>query len=112
MAITVAKLEAILSANTHDFDHAMDRSESRMHKIGKVAGTAGLAIAGGLAVGLEKSVHAAIDAEKTQARLEVAFKRQHLELEKYEKRISAAESSSRKLGFTDEQVKQSRSARW
>jgi hypothetical protein len=52
-------------------------------------------------------LHAAIDAEKTQARLEVAFKRQAPRAREVRGRISAAESSSRKLGFTDEDVKQS-----
>lgn len=105
MATTVARLEAILSANTRDFDRAMNRSETKMQKTGRVAGIAGAAIAGGLAFGLEKSVHAALDAQKSQARLDQAFSNAHLSATKYTSAIVAAEARSRKLGFTDEQVK-------
>src|SRR6266566_3602624 len=104
MATTVARLEAILSANTRDFDHAMNKSEGRMKSIGKVAGVAGLAIAGGLAIGLEKSVKAAIGAQASQARLAQAFTNAHLNAAVYEKRIQGVEAASRKLGFTEEDV--------
>src|SRR5215475_5894715 len=42
MATTVARLQAILSANTKDFDRAMDTSESKLGSFAK----AGLAAAG------------------------------------------------------------------
>lgn len=104
MATTVARLEAVLSAKTADFERGMDRAETRLHKVGKVATTAGLAIAGGLAVGLTKSVHAAIGAEASQARLDQAFKKAHLSASAYEGRIKTLEAASRKLGFTEEDV--------
>jgi hypothetical protein len=63
VAVTVSRLEAVLTADTRPFDRSMDKSEGRMHKVGRVAGVAGLAIAGGLAVGLEKSVKAAMAAQ-------------------------------------------------
>ena len=47
MATTVAVLEAVLRADTRQFDTAMGKSEGRMQKVGKAAGLAGLAIAGG-----------------------------------------------------------------
>jgi TP901 family phage tail tape measure protein len=56
----VARLEAILSANTAQFEKSMAESETRMGKVGKAAGVAGLALAGGLAIGLEKSVKSAM----------------------------------------------------
>src|SRR6266566_1029725 len=104
MATTVARLEAILSANTRDFDHAMTRSEGRMKSIGKVAGVAGLAIAGGLAVGLEKSVKAAIEAQASEARLTQAYKNAHVAIGPLRKQLEGLESIGRKLGFTDEQT--------
>lgn len=105
MATTVARLEAILSAQTRDFDRAMDRSEGRMAKVGRVAGLAGLAIAGGLAIGIEKSVKAALAAQVSERRLEAAFKASGLSAANYTKQIDALEFSGRKLGFTDEQTK-------
>jgi hypothetical protein len=73
MATTVAHLQAILGADTRGFDQSMDRSEGRMKKVGKVAGIAGLAIAGGLAVGLKKSMDAAIESQKAEVRLTSAM---------------------------------------
>src|SRR5688500_14401302 len=67
MATTVARLEAILSARTADFDRQMDRSESRMGKVGKAAGIAGAAIAGGLALGVRAGVKEFMDAQKVTA---------------------------------------------
>jgi hypothetical protein len=106
MATVVSRLEAVLTANVHDFNRKMDQSEGRMAKVGKVAGVAGLAIAGGLAVGLEKSVHAALDAQVSQNRLEQAFRNAHLEAKVYEAGIGRLEKAGRRLGFTDEQTKE------
>ena len=64
----VARLEAVLHAQTEQFDRAMTTSETKMHKVGKVAGVAGLAIAGGLAYGLDKSVKAAMEAQTSTPR--------------------------------------------
>lgn len=100
----VARLEAILSANTRDFDRAMNESEGRMHKIAKVSGVAGLAIAGGIAVGLEKSVKASIEAQKAEARLTQAYKNAHVAIAPLRKQIDGLEASGRKLGFTDEET--------
>ena len=102
----VARLEAVLHAQTEQFDRAMTTSETKMHKVGKVAGVAGLAIAGGLAYGLDKSVKAAMEAQTSTARLEQAFSRAGLQAGKYAKQVSTLESSGRKLGFTDEQTKE------
>jgi hypothetical protein len=104
MAVTVSRLEAVLRADTRQFDSSMDKSEGRMHSIGKVAGVAGLAIAGGLAVGLEKSVKAAMDAQTSQARLAQAFANAHLSAAKFEPQVKTLEAASRKLGFTEEDV--------
>jgi len=50
MPTTVAKLEAVLSAQTGDFDRAMDSSHRKMGTVGKAAGIMGAAIFAGLAV--------------------------------------------------------------
>jgi putative effector of murein hydrolase LrgA (UPF0299 family) len=105
VATTVARLQAVLSADTRDFDRGMDKSQGKMSKVGKAAGIAGLAIAGGLAVGLKKSVHEAMEAEQVQARLAVAFKTAGLNIKPYAKSIEQADKATRKMGFSDEDAK-------
>src|SRR5882724_3296946 len=104
MATTVARLEAILTADTKAFESGMARSESRMQSVGKKAGLAGLAIAGGLAYGLDKSVKAAMAAQTSQARLAQSFTNAHMSAGKYEGQVKTLEAASRKLGFTEEDV--------
>jgi len=103
MATTVARLQAVLGADTGQFDRAMDKSHSRFGKVSKAAGIAGAAIAGGLAVGLTKSVHAAMQAEESQGRLEIAYKRAGINALLYAKRQEKLLDSGRKLGFTNSQ---------
>src|SRR5215211_4788403 len=68
MAVEVARLQAVLSAKTDDFDRGMDHSERRMHLIGGLAGKAfkavGVAaIAGGTsaAAGIGYAIKASSD---------------------------------------------------
>jgi hypothetical protein len=84
-----------------------NKANSGFARMGKIAGLAGGALVTGLAFGLEKSIHAAIDAEASTARLEQAFKNAGLSSAAYSKQIEGAEAASRKLGFTDEDVKNS-----
>ena len=49
MATTVARLQAVLAADTGQFDKSMDKSEGRMRKLSGAAKLGGLAF---LAVGL------------------------------------------------------------
>jgi hypothetical protein len=58
VATTVAKLEAVLSANTRDFDRAMHQSDSKMKGVAKTAGKAGLA---GAVIGLGAAVKIGFD---------------------------------------------------
>jgi len=102
---TIARMEALLTANTRDFDRAMDKSQTRMQKVGRGAKLAGVAVAGGLAIGLEKSVKAAMDAESANTRLDVAFKTARLDAGKYKEQVDKLEESGRKLGFTDTDTK-------
>src|SRR6266487_3215937 len=102
MATTVARLEAILTASTKAFDRAMDKSHSRVHRVGVDAGIAGTAITTGLGVGLEKSVKAALNAQVSTARLDQAFKRSGMSAARYHIQVLGLEKASRRLGFTDE----------
>lgn len=84
-----------------------DKFGSTLSKVGKIA-MGGLVAGVGLAViTIDKSVKAAVEAEKAQARLDVAFRNAGLSAKKYAAQIDEAESSGRKLGFTDEDVKKS-----
>lgn len=86
---------------------ATDAAGSNFKRLSKVAGVAGLAIAGGLAFGLEKSVKAAMEAQTSTTRLDQAFKNAGLAASDYSKQIDKAEAAGRKLGFTDTETKQS-----
>jgi hypothetical protein len=48
MPTTVARLEAVLTAKTSDFDRALSKSESRTQMFGKVANRAFLGVAAGI----------------------------------------------------------------
>lgn len=73
MAVTVARLQVVLGAKTDDFERAMDRSESRMGKVGKAAGVAGLAIASGLAIGAKKAIDDASGLNESMNAVNVVF---------------------------------------
>ncbi len=53
MATTVARLQAVLAADTRDFDRAMDKSDSKMGGLAKTMGKAGVA---GAVVGLGAAI--------------------------------------------------------
>ena len=107
MATTVARLEAILSANTRDFDRAMGRSQTRMEKVGTAA-KVGLAVGVGVGIKvLQSSVHAAMDAERSQARLAQAFKAAKIPIDQHSKAIEEAGKKAINLGFDDEELKDS-----
>lgn len=105
MATVVARLEAILAANTRDFDRAMSKSDSRLRKVGKTAGIATAAVGTVLVAGLAKSVKEAIEAEKSQARLEKAFaKNVKGGIKPYRGEIEKASKAAIQLGFDDEEL--------
>ena len=107
MATTVARLEAVLSANTRDFDRAMGRSETRMQRVGKAAKIGlGIGVAAGVAV-LKSSVAAAMDAERSQRRLETAFKAAKVPIDQHSAAIERASKAAINLGFDDEDLKDS-----
>jgi len=73
MATTVARLEAILHADTSHFDKSMNQSESKMQKTGKAAGVLGLAMAGGLALGARHALQASSDLNEQMNKTAVVF---------------------------------------
>jgi hypothetical protein len=104
------KIEIEVVSKTKDFGKGMAESKKHLGNLGKAAGAAGLAIAGGLAVGLEKSVNAAMEAQTSQAKLAQAFKNAGLSAAKLEPQVKTLEAASRKLGFTEEEVHSSLSS--
>ena len=73
MATTVARLEAVLSADTRNFDRGMDRSQGKMRGAAKVAGVAGAAIGGVLVAGSIKAIRAASDLNEEIDKSTVVF---------------------------------------
>jgi hypothetical protein len=64
-----------------------------------------LAIASGLAYGLEKSVKAAMAGQVSQASLDTALRNTHQSLKAMTPALQAAEAASRKLGFADDDTR-------
>lgn len=94
-------------ANASQFEHELNKAAGKTRVLSKAAGVAGLAIAGGLAFGLELSVKAAAAAQVSQGRLDAAYKASGLSAGKYAWALDRAESSGRNLGFTNTEVKDS-----
>jgi uncharacterized protein YejL (UPF0352 family) len=105
VAIEIAELVAEVRAHTTEFKEGMHEVEGGMTKTQKAAGIAGLAIAGGLAYGLDKSIEAAEEGQVSQSHLDAAFKAAGQSADKYSGQIDEAESSGRKLGFTNDDTR-------
>lgn len=106
MATTVARLEAILSADTRDFDQSMDRSQGKMSKVGKAAGVAGLAIAAGLGVAAKIGFDEMMQGEKVTAQTNAVLKSTGGVANVTAKEIDKlAGSLMKKSGVDDEQIK-------
>lgn len=75
MATTVARLQAVLGADTRGFDRAMNQSETRMHRAGRAAGILGGILAGALAVGAKHAISDASDLHEQINKTEVVFRK-------------------------------------
>jgi hypothetical protein len=84
-----------------------EKANSGFAKMGKAAGVAGLALAGGLAVGLTKSVEAASQAQEETGKLDTAFKNAGLSAKAMTPIVASLESAQRKLGFTNSDTRTS-----
>jgi len=89
------------------YQRTLDKAAGRTRRFGVAAKLAGGLLVTGLAIGLEQSVKAAIEAEKSQARLTQAFKNQGIAIAPLKASIDAVEASGRKLGFTDDATRNS-----
>lgn len=90
MATTVARLQAILGAETKDFDRKMDQSDGKMRAVGKTAGIAGKAIAvgigaglGAVAVGAKQSIDAASNLGESINAVNVVFGKASKQLQNF-----------------------------
>src|SRR5262245_677227 len=75
MATTVARLEAVLSADTKGFDRAMGKSESGLKKVGKTAVlAAGAAGIGAIAYALKTGISEWQESQKVTAQTNAVLK--------------------------------------
>ena len=108
------KLEVEIVGDASSLNRTLKQSSDTTGKFNKHLGAlkvaafgAGAAVGGALVVGLKDSISAGIEAQKSQARLAVAFKNAGKAIGPYEKQIGKAEAASRRLGFTDDEARQS-----
>ena len=107
------KLEVEIVGDASSLHRALNQSSSGWKKWAKAGAIAGVAASVTskamdlLGEGLKNSVEAALNAQKVNARLGVAFKNVGLNVKDYTKGIEEAEKAGRKLGFTDEETKTS-----
>jgi phage-related minor tail protein len=74
MATTVARLEAVLSADTRQFDQSMDRSHGTLGKFGKAALVAGGVLGGALAIGLKRGADEMMESQRVTAQTNAVLK--------------------------------------
>jgi uncharacterized membrane protein YgcG len=111
----VAAGKVLLRADTSDLKRGLaearrdfDRTGKTMSTALKVGAAAAAAGAGLLAVGLKKSIDAAVDAEKSQKKLEAQLKALGLSYKEYGKRIDEVIQKQSKLSaFDDEDLAES-----
>lgn len=107
MAIEIAELVAVVKAETAQFKKEMGEVEATTSKTSKTAGIAGLVIGGALLYGLDKSAQAAGRAQVETQRMDAAFKAAGIDTHDLTGKLDAAEASSRALGFSNEDVRNS-----
>jgi hypothetical protein len=110
VATTVAHLQAVLSANTRDFDRAMGRSESKMSKFGAVAKGAALGAGVAVAYGLGKVAKIGWDefnqGQKVAAQTNAVLKSTGGVANVTAKQVEElGDQIMRKTGIDDEQIK-------
>jgi hypothetical protein len=103
VSVTVARLQAVLGADTRDFDKGMGKSESRMKSVGKSAGIAGAAVAGGITLALKSTIGPAKDAELAQLRMEQALRSANVSYGKHGDAIEAAIQKTSRLAALDDE---------
>jgi hypothetical protein len=105
-------LRVVIEGSAESVKRAFKETESSSQSLGSkfaslgkgAALLAGGAALGAVTVGLEKVLDAASKEQAAQAKLDAAFKASGLNAKSYSKEIDGAESSGRKLGFTNTDV--------
>jgi phage-related protein len=106
VATTVAALQAVLTADTRHFDRAMGSSESKMKRVGRTAGIAGAAIAGGLGIAAKIGFDELMEGQRVAAQTNAVLKSTGGVANVSAKQIDLmADSMLRKTGIDDEQIK-------
>lgn len=97
------RLEVVITGDASQLDKALGKTQKSADRLRKGMLIAGGAIAGGLAIGLKKSVDAAMESEKAQARLGAAMKGAGVSQAKYGKEIEANIQRTSKLAALDDE---------
>jgi hypothetical protein len=99
------ELRVSFVSDTKALERGFNTAESRTAKFAKTAARVGLVAGGVLAAGLVKSVQAAAEAEKAQARMEAQLKASGISLDTHGAAIEAViQKHSRLAGLDDEQL--------
>ncbi len=81
-----------------------NRANSGFQRMGRAAKVAGLALAGGLAVGLVHAAKGAMEDEVANERLAKSFENAHVPIKAFKDRIEDATNAAVKMGFQDEEA--------
>src|SRR6266540_5615402 len=81
----------------------LKKAGGALHGLGKAAGVAGVAITGGLVVGLTKSASAAMDAQRVQAQTESQLKALGISYADHAKQIDKTIASTSRLASIDDE---------
>lgn len=92
-----------------DATKAGEKLQHHTHEIGKEAFKMGAAFigTGGAVEGIKSAAEAAIKGEASQAKLATAYKTARLNAEEYDKQNEKLEATGRRLGFMDDQIRDS-----
>lgn len=93
--------------DARQFGAELDKAAGKTQRFAAMSKVAGIAIAGGLAYGLEKSVKEAMAAQVSTERLTSTFKAAHDPISKYTGGINNAEAAGRNFGFTNLDIRDS-----
>jgi len=99
------ELRVSFVSDTKALERGFKAAETRTQKFTRAAGVAGLALGGVLAVGMKKSVDAAVEAQKSQARLEAQLKASGISFQSHAQQIeSVIQKHSQLSGLDDEDL--------
>jgi hypothetical protein len=98
-------LSVQITGDARSLNRTLDGTESRTKKWSGRIATAGLAAGAGLAVGLKKSAEAAIEAEKSQAKMITQLKASGISYKAHAKQIDEViQKTSQLSGLDDEDL--------